>query len=85
MAISNNQGTKTQQTVAKVYAADEAGMMQDAKDYAKRDFQIVDAVIAKMVEDRVPFEKQYIAEALIQIKYKQIVNARITNRVSFFD
>lgn len=84
MAISNNQGTKTQQTVAKVYATDEAGMMQDAKDYAKRDFQIVLATMRKFSTNE-SISNEDIAEALIQIKYKQIVDARITNRVSFFD
>lgn len=84
MAISNNQGTKTQQVVAKVYATDEAGMMQDAKDYAKRDFQIVLATM-RMFKTNDNISNEEIANALIQIKYKQIVDARITNRVSFFD
>ncbi len=84
MAISNNQGTKTQQAVAKVYATDEAGMMQDAKDYAKRDFQIVLATM-RMFQVNESITNEEIANALIQIKYKQIVDARITNRVSYFD
>jgi len=84
MAIKNNQGTKTQQVVAKVYATDEAGMMQDAKDYAKRDFQIVLATM-RMFKTNDNISNEEIANALIQIKYKQIVDARITNRVSFFD
>ena len=84
MAISNNQGTKTQQVVAKVYATDEAGMMQDAKDYAKRDFQIVLATM-RMFKTNDSVSNEEIANALIQIKYKQIVDARITNRVSYFD
>lgn len=84
MAIKNNQDTKTQQTVAKVYATDEAGMMQDAKDYAKRDFQIVLATIRSFPTcDNISDED--VADQLIKIKYKQIVDARITNRVSFFD
>jgi hypothetical protein len=84
MAISNNQGTKTQQVIAKVYATDEAGMMQDAKDYAKRDFQIVLATM-RMFPVNESITNEEIADALIQIKYKQIVDARITNRVSYFD
>ena len=84
MAITNNQGTKTQQVVAKVYATDEAGMMQDAKDYAKRDFQVVLATM-RMFKTNDNISNEEIANALIHLKYKQIVDARITNRVSFFD
>ena len=81
MAIKNNQGTKTQQVVAKVYATDEAGMRLDAKEYAKRDFTVVTATIEAL---GLTIDHAKIAEALIEVKYNQIVEAR-TNRVSYFD
>ena len=81
MALQNKQGTVTKPVVAKVYATDEAGMRADAKEYAKRDFTVVTATIETL---GLTIDHAKIAEALIEVKYNQIVEAR-TNRVSYFD
>ena len=68
------------------YATDELGMMADAKEYAKRDFEVCKMVYAKMagVETISKEDEAKIAKNLIEVKYEQIKNAR-TNRVSYFD
>ena len=70
----------------KEYATDELGMMADAKEYAKRDFEVCKMVYAKMtgVEVVSKEDEAEIAKNLIEIKYEQIKNARC-NRVSYFD
>jgi len=81
MAIGNGNGKA-------VYATDEAGMMADAKIYAKQDFNQTLKVNAKLlnveVETMSDEIKEKIAKALIEVKYEQIVEAR-TNRVTYFD
>ena len=80
MAVNNGQKA--------VYATDEAGMMADAKSYAKQDFRQTLKVNAKLLGidlETVSEEmKQKIAQALIEVKYEQIVEAR-TNRDTYFD
>lgn len=70
----------------KEYATDELGMMADAKEYAKRDFEVCKMVYAKMtgVEVISKEDEALIAKNLIEVKYEQIKNAR-TNRVAYFD
>lgn len=79
--IKNNQ--------RKEYATDELGMMADAKEYAKRDFEPTKAFYAEIngIEDVKSLDEetcQKIAKALIDSKFKMIKNARL-NRVSYFD
>lgn len=77
---------KNRESASKEYATDELGMMADAKEYAKRDFEVCKMVYAKMtgVEVISKEDEALIAKNLIEIKYEQIKNAR-TNRVSYFD
>lgn len=77
---------KNTSNTTKEYATDELGMMADAKEYAKRDFEVCKMVYAKMtgVEVVSKEDEANIAKKLIEVKYEQIKNAR-TNRVSYFD
>ena len=76
---------KSRENATKEYATDELGMMADAKEYAKRDFDVCRLVVAKVNGVELSKEDEAkIAEALIQVKYEQIKNARL-NRVSYFD
>jgi hypothetical protein len=77
---------KNRDNTTKEYATDELGMMADAKEYAKRDFEVCKLVVAKMldVETLSKEDEAKMAQNLIQVKYEQIKNARI-NRVSYFD
>ena len=77
---------KNTSNATKEYATDELGMMADAKEYAKRDFEVCKMVYAKMtgVEVVSKDDEAKIAKNLIEVKYEQIKNAR-TNRVSYFD
>ena len=77
---------KNRESASKEYATDELGMMADAKEYAKRDFEVCKMVYAKMkgVEAISKEDEALIAKNLIEVKYEQIKNAR-TNRVSYFD
>jgi len=72
----------------KEYATDDLGMMEDAKEYAKRDFETTKAFYAEMekveVKDLDNDTCKKIAEALISSKFKMIKNARL-NRVTYFD
>lgn len=71
---------------SKEYATDELGMMADAKEYAKRDFEVCKLVYARMTEQET-LDKETeakLASELIKVKFEQIKNAR-TNRVSYFD
>lgn len=74
MATYNNNQPKT-------YATDEAGMLKDAKAFAKRDSSIVELTLAKLELD---VTKEDIATALIAVKLEQIKNARL-NRNSLYD
>ena len=74
MATYNNNQPKT-------YATDEAGMLKDAKAFAKRDSAIVELTLAKLELD---VTKEDIATALIAVKLKQIKDARL-NRNSLYD
>ena len=65
----------------KTYATDEAGMLKDAKAFAKRDSAIVEQVIERLELD---VTKELIADMLITIKLEQIKNARL-NRNSLYD
>lgn len=74
MAELNNRSEATK----KEYATDEAGMMADAKQYAKDDFRTVLPLVEKLdgkeaTEDR----KKEIADALIQVKYEAIKSKRL--------
>lgn len=72
-------------STTKEYATDELGMMADAKEYAKRDFEVCKMVYAKMSGEEISKETESkLAKCLIEVKYEQIKNAR-TNRVSYFD
>ena len=77
---------KNTSNTTKEYATDELGMMADAKEYAKRDFEVCKMVYIKMtgVEVISKEDEARIAQSLIEVKYEQIKNAR-TNRVSYFD
>ena len=77
---------KNRENTTKEYATDELGMMADAKEYAKRDFEVCKLVTARMlgVETLSKEDEAKMAQNLIQVKYEQIKNAR-TNRVSYFD
>ena len=77
---------KNTNNTTKEYATDELGMMADAKEYAKRDFEVCKMVYVKMtgVEVISKEDEARIAQSLIEVKYEQIKNAR-TNRVSYFD
>lgn len=77
---------KNTTSATREYATDELGMMADAKEYAKRDFEVCKMVYAKMtsVEAISKEDEALIAKNLIEVKYEQIKNAR-TNRVSYFD
>lgn len=77
---------KNRENTTKEYATDELGMMADAKEYAKRDFEVCKMVYAKMtgVEVISKEDEALIAKNLIKVKYEQIKNAR-TNRVAYFD
>jgi len=79
MAFTNT-GTNGRQA-QKTYATDEAGMLKDAKAYAKRDFGVVVATLKRLGQN---IDQELIAEALIQVKLEQIKEARL-NRVSYFD
>ena len=74
MAQYNNNQSKT-------YATDEAGMLKDAKQYAKRDFSIVELTLKKL---DIEYDKETVANALIQVKLDQIKHARL-ERNTFFD
>ena len=76
MAIYGQQQTKQ-------YSTTEDGMMIDAKEYAKKDYQIVLATMRKFNTTGIISDEE-IAQALISVKYAQIVEAR-TKRVSYFD
>lgn len=76
MAIFNNNNNTT-----KTYATDEAGMLSDAKAFAKRDFTVVKDTLARLGQN---ISEELVAEALIQVKLDQIKKARL-NRTSFFD
>lgn len=65
----------------KQYATDEAGMLKDAKQFAKRDFSIVELTIKKL---GIEYNKEEVANALIQVKLDQIKHARL-ERDTFFD
>ena len=77
---------KNTTSTTREYATDELGMMADAKEYAKRDFEVCKMVYVKMTDaDSLPKETESkLAKCLIEVKYEQIKNAR-TNRVSYFD
>ena len=77
---------KNTSNTTKEYAPDELGMMADAKEYAKRDFEVCKMVYVKMtgVEVISKEDEARIAQSLIEVKYEQIKNAR-TNRISYFD
>ena len=64
-----------------VYATDEAGMLKNAKEYAKRDSSIVEAVMAKLAPD---VSLDDISTALIAIKLEQIKAVRL-NRDTRYD
>ena len=65
----------------RTYATDEAGMLADAKSYAKRDFHIVEETLK---QSGIDYERQEMAEALVQVKLGQIRKARL-ERDTLFD
>jgi len=73
--------TYTNTNTTKTYATDEAGMLADAKQYAKRDFSVVLSTLERLGQK---IDKELVAEALIQVKLEQIKEARL-NRTSYFD
>ena len=84
--ISNNDNTSPVQVppAPKVYATDEAGMMKDAKAYAKQDFRSVVDTMRKLNCEEEQFPEEAIAKALILVKYAQIKESRL-NRNTYFD
>ena len=70
--------TKTNE---RIYATDEAGMLADAKTYAKRDFHIVEETLKK---SGMEYDRAEMAEHLIQVKLEQIKKARL-ERDTLFD
>ena len=70
--IKNNQ---------KTYATDEAGMLADAKAYAKRDFHIIEETL-KLAE--IEYDRAKMAGHLTEVKLGQIKNARL-ERDTLFD
>lgn len=81
----NKAGTKT---AKKQYATDPEGMMQDAKEYASKDFNSVLSTFKELGKENAGLmeviTEEQIANALIQVKYEQIVKSR-TERVTYFD
>lgn len=63
----------------KEYATDEAGMMADAKAYARDDFRTVEPLVARLdgVDKLSDERRKEVAEALIQVKYDAIRAKRI--------
>ena len=74
MAELNNANRKSEKNEKKELATDEAGMMIDAKDYAKREMSTVLKVLEKLGFDTT--KEELIATALIAVKYEQIDKAR---------
>jgi len=69
------------QTAKPKYSTDEAGMTEDAKKYAKKDFaQTLELFEVLGLE----YDEETIAKALITVKYNRISKARI-ERKSYFD
>ena len=92
MEISNNDNNEVAPKPKK-YATDEAGMMADAKIYAKQDFKSVVDTLKKLgtkvvSEDRDlvdgEIREEAVAKALILVKFDQIKESRL-NRTSYFD
>ncbi len=65
----------------KTYATDDAGMLADAKSYAKRDFHIVEETLK---QSGIDYDRAEMAEALTQVKLGQIRKARL-ERDTLFD
>jgi len=65
----------------KTYATDEAGMLADAKTYAKRDFHIVEETLKKA---KIEYDRTEMASHLTQVKLEQIKKARL-ERDTLFD
>ena len=59
----------------KVYATDEAGMMTDAKDYARRDMSTIIKVLEKLDVDTEK-QMQLIVSSVVAVKYEQIDKSR---------
>ncbi len=68
-------------TQTKVYATDDAGMLADAKSYAKRDFHIVEETLKVM---NIEYDRVEWAKALTEVKLDQIKKARL-ERDTLFD
>ncbi|MCH9712792.1 MAG: hypothetical protein K0U20_09230 [Proteobacteria bacterium] len=75
MAYTNNNTTQ------RTYSTEPEEMLKEAKQMAKREFTTTKAVIERLGQK---IDDEIVAEALIQVKYDQIVNAR-TKRVTYFD
>ena len=73
MAQYKNQQEKT-------YATDEAGMLKDAKLFAKRDSAIVELVMKELAPD---VTTDAIADALIAIKLTQIKAVRLNRNTKY--
>ena len=91
MALLNNDNQKTEDK--REFATDEAGMMKDAKAYAKKDASTILKTFQKMginitsvdnpeVDDKQNIQESLIIKSLIAVKYEQIVNSR-TKRPSY--
>ena len=57
----------------KEYATDEAGMMADAKDYARRDISTVLELFSLIAPE---VKEEIIVKGLVKVKYEQIKRAR---------
>ena len=78
MAQLNNESKQEQKNTTngtRAYATDEAGMMADAKEYAKRDMSTIVKVLDKLQMDT-ENQMELIVKAVIAVKYEQIEKAR---------
>ena len=76
--MATYQDTKNDQ---KIYVTDEAGMLADAKKYAKRDFHIVEETL-KLAD--IEYDRAEMAGHLTEVKLGQIKKARL-ERDTLFD
>ncbi len=86
MANNTPTNTVTQKVEkqVKVWATDEAGMMNDAKKYAKLEWKQHITLMRKLKISEEDFPDDTIGKALILVKYEAIKESRL-NRTSIFD
>ena len=82
MATIKNTYDRKDKGTQRELATDEAGMMSDAKDYAKKDMSTVLGVLERLQIEVNDEKMEMVASALILVKYEQIDNAR-NNRPSY--